>query len=245
MPHSCSGCLRLARHPPPRCRHRKDAAATIGVQSGWQQRLSGDTLIRSTYHGDPDFGPFVNSIAMSDAAKSRSGQPRLPARAATAPGTATPDDALTTLCAEALLRADSLLPPCDTGLAQQFRSWPPRKRPAKLLAGLRAMASVSLRQPFAKSLAKSPARRHTPCARRRGQAAEGTRLLNEHTWKRVSWVRIPSSPPFFHLNNCFIYHFWELSFRAPHTDPHGRSGGGAPMSIDTLMRASENRSSPS
>ncbi len=31
--------------------------------------------------------------------------------------------------------------------------------------------------------------------RRRGRAAEGTRLLNEHTLKRVSWVRIPSSPP--------------------------------------------------
>ena len=31
--------------------------------------------------------------------------------------------------------------------------------------------------------------------RRRGREAEGTRLLNEHTPKRVSWVRIPSSPP--------------------------------------------------
>ena len=33
------------------------------------------------------------------------------------------------------------------------------------------------------------------CHRRCGRAAEGTRLLNEHTLKRVSRVRIPPSPP--------------------------------------------------
>ncbi len=35
-----------------------------------------------------------------------------------------------------------------------------------------------------------------PERRRRGRAAEGTRLLNEHTQKWVSRVRIPPSPPF-------------------------------------------------
>ena len=44
---------------------------------------------------------------------------------------------------------------------------------------------------------------------RRGRAAEGTRLLNEHTLKRVSWVRIPSSPP-----PCTHHH------RSPHRELH-------------------------
>lgn len=38
--------------------------------------------------------------------------------------------------------------------------------------------------------------RYPNASRSRGREAEGTRLLNEHTPKRVSRVRIPPTPPF-------------------------------------------------
>ena len=53
---------------------------------------------------------------------------------------------------------------------------------------------VSLENPIG-HLAKPSSVRHRRGSGRRGREAEGTRLLNEQTPKRVSRVRIPPSPP--------------------------------------------------
>ena len=58
------------------------------------------------------------------------------------------------------------------------------------------------------------------CARRRGRAAEGTRLLNEHTPKRVSRVRIPPSPPLLVFNRLKNYIFYVNCKLGPNLGPN-------------------------
>ncbi len=84
---------------------------------------------------------------------------------------------------------------------------------------------------------------------RRGRAAEGTRLLNEHTLKGVSRVRIPPSPPF-----TFANHEKCISIKGPSAAacpvfgvPGGQTPGGArrkSSSAAVVISSTEIPSSP-